>query len=86
MTEYDDTNRGAIFQNKNKTTEKHPDRNGTLNVDGVDYWISGWLQKSKAGMPYMSLSVTRKEARTAEPDKQPGTQPVTEDFDDDIPF
>jgi hypothetical protein len=82
MTEYDDTNRGAIFQNKEKKTDKHPDRNGSLNVEGVDYWISGWLQKSKAGMPYMSLSVTRKDAKTPEPI----SQPVTEDFDDDIPF
>lgn len=86
MTEYDDTNRGAIFQNKNKKSDKHPDRQGNLNVAGVDYWISGWLKTSKDGMPYMSLSVTLKEPAPPQRDQEPPPVRQEEDFDDDIPF
>lgn len=61
MSEYDNTNSGALFVNAKKVTDKHPDRNGSLNVDGVDYWISGWLKKDKNGNTFMSLSVKPKE-------------------------
>ncbi len=82
MTEYDNTNRGAIFENTNKKTDKHPDRTGSLNVGGTDYWVSGWLKTSQGGKRYMSLSVTPKEP------EQPVQQsaPAQDDFDDDIPF
>lgn len=84
MTEYDNTNRGAIFQNENKKSDKHPDRQGNLNVAGVDYWISGWLKTSKGGMRYMSLSVTPKEPEQPAQESPPIRQ--EEDFNDDIPF
>ena len=58
---YDNTNTGVIFINTNKKNEKHPDRTGSLNVDGVDYWISGWMKKDREGKPFLSLSVKPKE-------------------------
>ena len=61
--EYDNTNSGALFVNPKKSTDKHPDRTGSLNVDGVDYWISGWLKKDKNGNPFLSLSVNPKEEK-----------------------
>jgi len=59
--EYDNNNRGAIFKNEKKETEKHPDYKGSINVEGVDYWVSSWISTSKAGQAYMSLSVQKKE-------------------------
>ena len=44
MSNYDNTNRGAIFKNDHKTEEKHPDYRGTINVDGNDKQISLWVQ------------------------------------------
>lgn len=65
MTEYDNTNSGALFKNKDKD-EAHPnwaDYQGSINVDGTDYWINAWLKKSKKGENYMSLSVKPKGER-----------------------
>lgn len=63
MPEYDNTNSGALFVNTRKERENQPDRNGSINVDGVDYWISGWLKKDRNGKNYLSLSVTKKESQ-----------------------
>ena len=86
MSDYDNTNSGAIFVNNKKTTDNHPDRNGTLNVDGVEYWISGWLKKSKNGDPFMSLSVKRKEAAPAPKSAAPVRKALVLDDDGSIPF
>jgi hypothetical protein len=82
MTDYDDTNRGALFRNDKKESDRHPDYKGSLNVGGTEYWISAWLKEAKSGTKYMSLAVTAKEAKT-EPETKPQPQGG---FDDDVPF
>lgn len=62
MSEYDNTNRGALFTNNRKESDRHPDWTGTINVEGTDFWISGWVKVSKAGAKYLSLSVTEKDS------------------------
>jgi uncharacterized protein (DUF736 family) len=84
MSDYDNTNRGALFRNNDKTEETHPDYRGRLNVDGVDLWISAWLKTSKNGMKYMSLSVKPQNADTAQSKKSAGGG-RPQDFDDDRP-
>jgi len=78
--EFDNTNSGALFKAEKKS-EKHPDYTGSLNVGGVDYFISSWLKTSKSGTKFMSLSVTEKGAKT---DSKPAPKPEPEDLD--IPF
>ncbi len=79
--EYDNTNRGMISKNQNKTSDNHPDHSGSLNVNGVDYWLSGWVKKSKAGNNFLSLSIKPKDA------KAPPKAKVENNIDDDlIPF
>ena len=80
MTQYDDTNRGVLFRETEKKTPNHPDMRGNINVDGVEYWLSGWTKTSKDGSKkFLSLSVQPKEQQVA---------PVagSADFDDAIPF
>jgi hypothetical protein len=62
MATYDNTNSGALFRNDKKDSEKHPDYRGSINVNGVDYWISSWLKTSQQGVKFMSLSVSPKES------------------------
>lgn len=83
MPEYDNTNSGVIFKNHKKEKDTHPDSTGSLNVDGVDYWVNAWNKTSKNGVPYLSLSVKRKDAAQA-PTSESTAQ---DDFaDPDMPF
>jgi len=83
---YETANRGSLFKNKRKEEEKHPDYNGSLNVNGTDYWISAWLQTSqKTGEKFMSLSIKPKQEQQA-PAKKPTKDEGLNDLDDDIPF
>lgn len=61
MADFDNTNRGVLFKNQKKTTDKHPDYNGSINVDGKEMWLSAWIKESKNGGKFMSLSVQDKE-------------------------
>jgi hypothetical protein len=80
---YDNTNRGALFKNDRKENENHPDLSGNINVDGKEYWLSGWTKKTEDGkFKVLSLSVKPKEAnpKTAEKAKKDA---FSDDFQDD---
>lgn len=78
---YDNTNRGTIAKNTRKTEDKHPDIAGSLNVEGVEYWLNGWAKKNSTdGSSFYSLTVKAKEA------KQPTAKANKADRDDEIGF
>ena len=83
MADFDNTNKGALFQAKEKKTDKHPDYDGFINVDGHDYWVSGWKKVSKNGKTYLSLAVDR---YIPKPKEGPVPAPKSDFPDDDIPF
>ena len=65
MTEYSDINRGAIWPNEDKTPD-HPnwaDFKGSINVDGVEYWVSAWKRGAGANpkAPSLKFSIQKKE-------------------------
>lgn len=39
---YDETNRGTLYKNENKK-DKQPDYRGKINIKGIDYRISAWV-------------------------------------------
>lgn len=78
---------GSLFPNKDKKTDKHPDRNGTVKIEGVEYWASGWVKQDKNGQPWLSLAFKRKDATAMQQDATPVKQPaVRRAMDDEIPF
>lgn len=83
MTQYDETNRGALFKNNRKESEKHADYTGKLNVGGVDYWISAWIKEGKSGK-FMSLSVKEQDRKGDVAKAKAGG--AKSDFDDSVPF
>ena len=82
---YDNTNKGVLFKNKKKETDNHPDYNGSINVDGIDYWLSAWINKDKDGNSYMSLSKGDAKDKQSGGHQERNDQPH-EDMDSDIPF
>lgn len=84
MTDYDNNNRGAIWKNEDRKSDKHPQYKGSINVAGVDYWLSAWIgNKDNPKAPALSLSVQAKDEQ-AKPVKAAATP--ADDFDDDMPF
>jgi len=87
--EYSNENRGSIWKNEKKETEKHPDFTGSLDVDGVAYWVSAWKRKPDASekAPALSFSVKRKDEAPQRERKAAPAAPPADDFaDDEIPF
>lgn len=83
---YDNTNKGTIGKNKRKESDNHPDLSGQLNIEGVEYWLSGWHKtNAQTGEGFYSLSVKPKEQRQ-EPNNRQGGHPPSDDLGDSIPF
>jgi len=83
---YDNTNKGAIFKNDRKQNERQPDYNGTINVEGKEYYISCWIKESQSGKKFFSTSLTAKE-QVQQPSSAPKRMAEPDiSFDDDVPF
>ena len=73
-------NTGALFKNGRKESPEHPDHQGSLNVEGVEYWLSAWEKTSRSGEPYLSIAMRLR----ADPEgSAPPNQPLR---DDKVPF
>jgi hypothetical protein len=95
--QYDRTNTGALFENDRKTTDKHPDLNGSININGVEHWLSGWWKEGSKGQ-FLSLSIGKpKDQQAAQPQRpaaparqtpvRPGQRPAARQSSsfDDVP-
>jgi single-stranded DNA-binding protein len=83
---------GALFKNKKKTMPNHPEYRGSCKVNGVEYWISSWINTPKGnpnGEKYMTLNFQEKD-EAAKPVNQSAAKPNNfgnfDNLDDDIPF
>ncbi len=65
-------NSGALFKNKEKKTDKHPDYNGNIIINDTKYFLSAWVNESKNGLKYLKLIASEEQ-------KKPKT-------DNDLPF
>jgi uncharacterized protein (DUF736 family) len=63
MSNYDNTNKGALFTNDQKGNEKAPNYKGKLNVNGKEYEIAGWVRQGKSGS-FLSLTVSEPYQKT----------------------
>lgn len=83
--QYDNTNKGVLFINDRKEKDSHPDRKGSINIDGKEYWLSG-LDKHTSKGDTISLSVQPKEAAKTRKNAPSNAAPANNEFDDDVPF
>ena len=82
---YDNTNRWTLNKNDRKEKDTHPDYKGSLNVDGVDYWIDGWI-KDGANGKFISGALKPKEARSGAQPAQAQAASRFDDLDEETPF
>ena len=84
---YDNTNSGILAKNLEcDESRKQPQYRGSVNVEGVDYWISAWIQDGREGtklegQKYFSMKLEAKQQQAAQA-KRAAPEPV----DQDIPF
>ena len=89
---YDNTNTGTLFKNERKTTDKHPDYNGSATIkcphcqEKFDMWASGWIKVAgpnakNPGSKFLSVAYSEKDGKPSQSSYTPSA-----DLDDDIPF
>jgi hypothetical protein len=72
-------NSGILFKNEDKQKEKDRDYRGELTINGVEYWLSGWIKDGKRGK-FLGLAIKQKDAPTK------SDKPLAQELDDQIPF
>ena len=79
---YDNTNKGAIWKNADKQKDTQPDFKGSINVEGVEYFLNAWQRKKGASekSPALNFSIMKKE------DKPFPKQEESNNSQDDLPF
>lgn len=50
---------GVIFENTQKQSDKHPDMIGMVNLPEGKFILSAWLNTTKAGDEYLSMSLRK---------------------------
>lgn len=66
MPDYDNTNKGVLFNEEVKKSERSPDWTGKLDVEGKEYRIAAWERTTKTGTPILSLAISEPQERQAD--------------------
>lgn len=87
MATYETNLTGVMFKNDKGGNEKRPDWKGSIEIDGVHYWCSGWARESAKG-PLISMKLEKKESQAAPtaPAKPAPVQPADTFDDSECPF
>ena len=60
MTEYDNNNRGVLFKNEDRKSDKHPNYTGSATINNQEMYLSAWINESKSGKSYLKISFSDK--------------------------
>ena len=53
-------NSGVLFKEEQKKNEKGPDYRGSININGTEFRLAGWIKESQnSGKKFLSLSVDK---------------------------
>ena len=82
---YENVGKGFLMRRDEKRSAKSPDYSGKLEMDNGDViQVSGWIEESKSGKKYLSLSLqVEVEDEPAKPAPRGRTR---DDLDDDVPL
>ena len=82
---FDNEMKFALFENDKGDNPKRPDRRGTIQINGVEYKLSGWISTDKNGRRYLRGSVDVAQAKPANPVTKPQAT-IAPEQTDDVPF
>ena len=82
MPQYDETNRGVLFPEREKKHDRSPDYTGKVDIEGKVWRLAAW-QKAKG---VLSISVSEFKAERDAPVGSSSAPPAGGDLDDEIPF
>lgn len=84
---------GSLFSNDQKETDRHPDFNGTITINGQQFYLSAWVKQKSGRSDWLSLSAKPKVSKNPAQDSKPSSLPrgkvESDDLNDnldDIPF
>ncbi len=90
--QYDNNMTGVLFVNDKKGNDRAPDWRGSAEIEGKEYWVSGWAKAREQG-DLISLRYELKDATKAKagkPQERPQSKPqpaaAAASYEDDIPF
>lgn len=67
MTQYDETNKGTLWKNKDKQDgDNRPDYTGKINIDGNEKRLAAWIKQGQNGK-FMSLSISEHQNQQQKP-------------------
>ena len=76
---------GSLFKNTRKTTETHPDYNGSIMVNGKEHWLSAWVKEGKNGK-FFSVSIGQEKKPKGFTEAGSNELPKHTIEDDSVPF
>ena len=87
MAAYETNLTGVLFVNDKSGNDKRPDWKGSVEIDGEQFWVSGWSRSSAKG-DLISLKLERKENQAPKTSAAPAPTAAAASFDADeeIPF
>lgn len=77
-------NSGTLFRNDKKEQETHADYNGSIMVEGKEYYINAWIKEGSSKKKFFSLSLKPKTGSSSKP--AASSKAAAEELDDDLPF
>jgi uncharacterized protein (DUF736 family) len=86
---YTNVGKGFLMKVDQKRSERGPDYSGKLELDdGQEIQVSGWVEESKSGKKYLSLSLQVHEEERPErgSSRQRGSTDKQDNWNDDVPF
>ena len=83
MTQYDESNRGAAWLEKERKSDKSPNYTGKVDIGGVPYRIAVWVKTPvKGGDKFLSFAFSPWKINV----EKPAESPVEEEIDTGNPF
>jgi hypothetical protein len=89
---YDNTNTGILTRNLEcDESRNQPQYRGSMNVNGIEFWISAWVQEGKKGsklegQKYFSMKYEEKQPKAEQSSAHQQAKSNGYQEDQDIPF